>query len=167
MEGRKSQLFLQVHPHRPMNVSPDGKHPYPFNHQCKGQDIDQSGKQGIQGIGTHHITHHQLIIQRGITHEEHGKETCQRHHAQTADLNQQDDDRETGRGECRSYIDRCQPGDTHRAGGYEQRVDPRYTVHRATRKHQQPRPHKYDYQKADSQNKRRVRTPSQQPHKPV
>ena len=63
---------------------PDSKHPYSFNHQRKGQNIDQGGEQGIQGIGTHHVAHHQLIVQRGITHEEHGKEARQCHHSQTA-----------------------------------------------------------------------------------
>ena len=46
-------------------------------------------------------------------------------------------------------------------------VDPRYAVHRAARQHQQPRAYHYDYQKAGSQNKRRVRTPPQQPYQPV
>lgn len=58
MKSGKSQLFLKVHPHRPVDVSPDGKHPYSFNHQRKGQNIDQGGEQGIQGIGTHHVAHH-------------------------------------------------------------------------------------------------------------
>lgn len=58
MKSGKGQLFLKVHPHRPVDVSPDGKHPYSFNHQRKGQNIDQGGEQGIQGIGTHHVAHH-------------------------------------------------------------------------------------------------------------
>ena len=91
MKSGKGQLFLKVHPHRPVDVSPDSKHPYSFNHQRKGQNIDQGGEQGIQGIGTHHVAHHQLIVQRGITHEEHGKEARQCHHSQTAYLNQQND----------------------------------------------------------------------------
>ena len=167
MKSGKGQLFLKVHPHRPVDVSPDSKHPYSFNHQRKGQNIDQGGEQGIQGIGTHHVAHHQLIVQRGITHEEHGKEARQCHHSQTAYLNQQNDYHKTGRGKSGRHIDRRQPRDAHRTGGYEQRVDPRYAVHRAARQHQQPRAYHYDYQETCSQNKRRVRTPPQQPYQPV
>ena len=167
MKSGKGQLFLKVHPHRPVDVSPDSKHPYSFNHQRKGQNIDQGGEQGIQGIGTHHVAHHQLIVQRGITHEEHGKETRQCHHSQTAYLNQQNDYHKTGRSKSGRHIDRRQPRDAHRTGGYEQRVDPRYAVHRAARQHQQPRAYHYDYQETGSQDKRRVRTPPQQPYQPV
>ena len=167
MKSGKGQLFLKVHPHRPVDVSPDSKHPYSFNHQRKGQNIDQGGEQGIQGIGTHHVAHHQLIVQRGITHEEHGKEARQCHHSQTAYLNQQNDYHKTGRGKSGRHIDRRQPRDAHRTGGYEQRVDPRYAVRRAARQHQQPRAYHYDYQETCSQNKRRVRTPPQQPYQPV
>ena len=91
-------------------------------------------------IGTHHVAHHQLIVQRGITHEEHGKEARQCHHSLTAYLNQQNDYHKTGRGKSGRHIDRRQPRDAHRTGGYEQRVDPRYAVHRAARQHQQPPP---------------------------
>ena len=114
MKSRKRQLFVHIHPHCTMNIAPDGKRTYPLYHQCKAKDIHQCGQQRIQRIGTNHIAHHQLIIQRGIPHEEHREETCQRHHPQTANLNQQNNNRLS---KC-APVCRCimyyQPGYTHR-----------------------------------------------------
>ena len=167
MKSRKRQLFVHIHPHCTMNIAPDGKRTYPLYHQCKAKDIHQCGQQGIQRIGTDHIAHHQLIIQRGIPHEEHREETCQRHHPQTANLNQQNDDYKTRCRESGCHVYRSQSRHTHRTGGNKQRIHPRDARHRRTGKHQQPCPYEYDNEETDRQDKRRVCPSPQQPYQPI
>ena len=167
MESRESQFLVYVHAHRAMNITPNGEHPRPLYRQREAEDIDQRGEQRVQRVGADHIAHHQLIVQRSIAHEEHCEEARQRHHPQTANLNQQDDDYEP---RCRKggrHIHRGQPRHTHRTCGDEQRIDPRDARHRRTGKHQQSRPHQYYDKEADSQNERRVCPPPQQPHQAI
>ena len=158
---------MHIHPHCTMNIAPDGKRTYPLYHQCKAKDIHQCGQQRIQRIGTNHIAHHQLIIQRGIPHEEHREETCQRHHPQTANLNQQNDDYKTRCRESGCHVYRSQSRHTHRTSGNKQRIHPRDARHRRTGKHQQPCPYEYDNEETDRQDKRRVCPSPQQPYQPI
>ena len=84
----------------------------------------------------HHITDHQLIVERSIPHKKHSKETGQSHDSQTADLYQHDNDEQPLGRECRRNIDRNQPRDTSGTGSGKQSIDKRNTMISGTRKHQ-------------------------------
>ena len=167
VESRESQLLAQPHAHRAMDIAPDGEHTHSLYHQCKAEDIDQRGEQRIQRIGTDHVAHHQPVVQGGVAHKEHREKARQRHHSQTANLNQEENDHKARRRKGGGHVHRGQPRHTHRAGGDEQRVHPRDARHRRAGKHQQSRPDEYNDKKADRQDERGVRPPSQQAHQPI
>ena len=45
MKSGKSQLLLQIHTHRAVNIAPDGKHACPLDRQRENKNIDQSAQQ--------------------------------------------------------------------------------------------------------------------------
>ena len=115
-------------------------------------------------MGTHHILYRHLIVNRSVSHEEHGKKTRDGHYSQPTYLYQEKNDELPRNREYSRNIYRGKSRNTHRTGRSKESIHKRNPLIGRLGKHQQARTNQNQNQKTGCENQRRIGLLAQQTH---